>query len=131
MRDGIVNGKNFGLSDFEIGDYKRVIPGINTAVDYQKGKVPLGRTAKGNSFRCTEKVIPVPGSLPGHQCTHVTVDRFNWTNDYDQLMSVAVGDQAFNWPYFNPAKYKPDGSVDVPPNTRVIYSPLSESAPSP
>lgn len=127
MRDGIINGKNWGLGDY-IDFYKGKLRGstgiIQKAADYWPPKLSLGRAAKAKTFKCTEMVIPIPGSLPGRRCTHVSVDRFNWTNSYDQLMTLAVSDQAFNWPYFDPDKWKPDDSVAVPPNTRVIYSPV-------
>lgn len=115
LRDGILNAGKIGLSAAEVDVYKEDFtksPGIISEAEtwvseqYKKGY-------NDTPFVCTRK--------SGSKCYYQARDEFNSKNKFDMVMIPAVKDQAWNWPYYDPVTHPVP--VQVPPDTRVIFSP--------
>lgn len=140
LRDGILNGTKLGLPPTVINSYKKDfgIGGNNPA--YPQGTIikesqkwvdeQYSAGLKTTSALPLEKIctewVDVSGGIgpPAKKCQYEEIDKYNAVNNYTMVMIQSVQDQAFNWPYFDPARCQPDGSCPAPPpNTRVIFSP--------
>lgn len=89
LRDGIVNGPSFGL-DPKTNDYaKQIDDDIRKAGAYLDAQIPQAIAA-----------LPRPPDSP-----HYNVNLFNTQAALRDVLIPATKDQAYYWPYMNPAKY--------------------------
>lgn len=124
LREGILAGADFGLSPGAVDLYKRDFTKspsiIADATAYVNKWYDPGRTATPFVCQVWVKYENPSGGAASKKCRNDNIDRFNSKNVYDMFMIQAAKDQAFTWPYFNPVTHP--GEVNVPRNTRVIFS---------
>jgi hypothetical protein len=117
LRDGIINGPSFGL-DPKTNDYaKQIVDDISSAGAYLDAQIPKAIAA-----------LPRPPDNP-----HYNVNLFNTQAALRDVLIPATKDQAYYWPYMNPAKYPvppcPAPQKDCPsmiqvrPNNRLLEVP--------